>query len=251
MDAKAFFDFVRRELGALNQGQVDGLTLFLDEAARRGTGRESLAYILATAWWETGRTMQPVREAFYIGANAEAWRKKNLRYYPWYGRGYVQLTWERNYRLAAKKLGVDFIARPDDVMIPRHAVRIAFEGMEEGWFTGKALDDCIDDIDEGDAEDLREYTAARRIINGTDKAATIGKLALAFENALRAAGYTATGAAGKPAKPAPVPPAPSGPDEAERQPAPAPDGGMNGLAIGFVVFAVLVAILIAVMIFRG
>jgi hypothetical protein len=74
-------------------------------------------------------------------------------------------------------------------MDPRYAVPIAFDGMTEGWFTGKALDDYIDEIDEPDQKDLQEYVEARRIINGTDKALTIGKIALRFEDALRQAGY--------------------------------------------------------------
>lgn len=190
IDRKRFFDAVRQDFGRLDQGQVDGFTAILDEFEKRRAefGINDLAYMLATAWWETGKTMQPVREAFYISkdfAKAEAWRKRNLRYYPYYGRGLVQLTWLRNYQLAGKKLGIDFASDPDRVMEMRLAVAIMFDGMKEGWFTSKALDDYIDDVDESDAEDLREYTNARRIINGTDKAATIGALALKFEKALR------------------------------------------------------------------
>ncbi len=196
IDRKAFFDGVRRELGALNQGQVEGFNTILAEFEARGAQFSifDLAYMFATTWWETGKTMQPVKEAFYIGdeAKAEAWRKRNLRYYPYYGRGFVQLTWLRNYQLAAKKLGVDFVKFPDRVMIPNLAVKIMFDGMAEGWFTGKALDDYVDDIDESDAEDLREYTNARRIINGTDKAATIGALAVKFERVLTRAARGAT-----------------------------------------------------------
>ncbi len=87
-----------------------------------------------------------------------------------------------------------------------HAVAIMFDGMKEGWFTGKSLDDYIDDIDESDAEDLREYIAARRIINGTDKAATIGRLALLFEKAIKAADKPAKPPAPVPEPPKPIPP---------------------------------------------
>lgn len=190
IDRKAFYDRIRQKLGPLTQSQVDGFELLIDEYERRNDpliSRGDFAYMLATAWWETGKTMQPVREAFYLGEKAEAWRKRNLRYYPYYGRGFVQLTWERNYKLASDKLGVNFVSNPDLVMRPDYAVKIMFEGMLHGWFTGKALDDYIDDVDEGDSEDLREFIAARRIINGTDKAATIGDLALTFEGALKAA----------------------------------------------------------------
>ncbi|GLK80866.1 D-Ala-D-Ala carboxypeptidase family metallohydrolase [Methylopila turkensis] len=197
MQIDAFIAEARARLGAVSGEAENGFRTILGEAAQRGTQVNRLAYILATVWWETARTMQPVREAFFVAPNdfakAEAWRKKNLHYYPYYGRGYVQLTWKANYRHAGEKLGVDFVADPDQVMTAAHALDILFDGMDEGWFTGKALDDYIDEIDEPDSADLAEYVRARRIINGTDKAQTIGGMALAFEAALKAAGYSAAG----------------------------------------------------------
>ena len=216
IDRKAFFDGVRRELGPLNQDQVNGFNAVLAEFERRESTSPDwsifdLSYMLATAWWETGRTMQPVREAFYVGdfAKAEAWRKRNLRYYPFYGRGLVQLTWDFNYRKASQKLGIDFVKNPDRVMEMPLAVAIMFDGMAEGWFTAKALDDYIDDIDESDAEDLREYTNARRIINGTDKAGPIGAIAIKFERVLLRSTLTNTLVASKqPIQPPPDDPGP-------------------------------------------
>ena len=191
MDKKVFFKRIRKYFGSLNQSQVNGFNLILDEALTRNTRINDLAYILATSWWETARTMQAVREAFYISPGnfnkAEAWRKKNLRYYPYYGRGFVQLTWKTNYKKASDALGIDFVGDPDKVMEPKNAVEIMFTGMEKGWFTGKALDDYIDDEDEPDSDDIKEYIEARRIINGKDKAKKIANLALKFEKALRKA----------------------------------------------------------------
>lgn len=186
MDRTAFYAALRPTLGALTQASVVGFELVLDEAHRRASRLHHLAYILATAWWESGRTMQPVREAYWL---SEAWRKKNLRYYPFYGRGLVQLTWQANYQKASDLYGVDFVQNPDLVMEPKHSVNILFDGMRHGWFTGKAMDDYIDGIDESDDEDMREFKAARRVVNGTDKATEIGKLALVFESALKAGGY--------------------------------------------------------------
>lgn len=197
MNSSTFFATLRPEIGPFTKPQVDGFNRILAEALKRGTALSHLAAIIATTWWETGKTMQPVREAFYIGdfAKAEAWRKKNLRYYPYYGRGDVQLTHDFNYSKATeyfnKVLGiaVDFVKNPDLVMRPEYSVIILFQGMTDGWFTTKKLDDYIDGIDEPDSEDLREFINSRRVVNGTDKAATIGGLALKFENALRVAGW--------------------------------------------------------------
>ena len=196
MNRSKFFSSLQSALGSLSNDNKEGFGLILDEADKRLTPKRELAYMFATAWWETGRTMQPVREAFYINSNfdkAEAWRKKNLHYYPYYGRGYVQLTWKANYRKASDKLGVNFVNNPDEVMKPEHSVKIMFDGMAEGWFTGKKLDDYIDEIDEPASEDLQEYVDARRIINGKDKALTIAKLAVKFESALAEAGYGGNG----------------------------------------------------------
>lgn len=188
-----FYNTIRASFGPLKQSQVDGLSLVLDEAIRRDTKLDRLAYMMATAWWETNRTMQPVAEAYWV-KNAAAWRKKHLRYWPYYGRGLVQLTWASNYARATAYFkghghAVDFAATPDLMLHMEYAVPTMFVGMEAGWFTDKKLADYLDDIDESDVEDLREFRNARRIINGTDHAAQIGTEALVFEKALRAAAY--------------------------------------------------------------
>lgn len=192
MKREEFYKSIAGNLGKLSQDNLDGLEVILGEAERRETPINDLAYMLATAWWETAKTMQPVREAFFVSKDpkkAEQWRKNNLHYYPYYGRGYVQLTWKRNYEKASKEIGLDFVADPDLAMVPEHATRIMFTGMREGWFTGRTLDDYIDEIDDPDSKELQEYVKARRIINGTDKDTTIAKIALHFEQTLGASGY--------------------------------------------------------------
>lgn len=127
--------------------------------------REQAAYVLATAYHETAHTMKPVREAFWL---SEGWRADNLRYYPWYGRGYVQLTWEDNYKRAGHVLGYDLTTDPDVVMKPQIASHILVRGMKEGWFTGRSLGDYI-------TPDRVDYLNARRIVNRMDKASLIAE----------------------------------------------------------------------------
>src|ERR1044071_1113225 len=109
MNREAFFAAVRHAPfdGRLSQLQVDGMNAILDAWEQRfsqssssavgrpppGTGdRRWLAYMLATTFHETARTMQPIRE---FG------RGRGTRYgTTYYGRGFVQLTWEANYRKA-------------------------------------------------------------------------------------------------------------------------------------------------------
>lgn len=143
--------------------------LILSHCRRAGLSIKHTAYVLATAKWETNHTMKPVREAYWL---SEEWRKKNLRYYPWYGRGYVQLTWQENYIAAGRKLGLDLTSDPDEVMKPQTAARILVEGCKGGWFTTKKL------------SDYATYEDMRRVVNGTDKAKQIADIARQYEAVL-------------------------------------------------------------------
>lgn len=153
--------------------------LIVQECQRQGLLRNQAAYCLATAYWETNRTMQPVKEAYWL---SDDWRKNNLRYYPWYGRGFVQLTWRQNYERIGQRLSLDLTTDPDDVMEPYTAAKILVLGMREGVFTGKKLDDYI-------TLQRSDYRGARRIVNGMDRASTIAELAEEYEAELLAAGY--------------------------------------------------------------
>lgn len=207
MDRERFYKALRPSLGPFSEANVAGFELVLNEGEKRNTSLHQLAYVLATAWWESGKTMAPVEEAFYLGAKADAYRKR-LRYFPYHGRGLVQLTWKENYRKASDLVGVDLVAQPNKAMDPQVSVLVLFDGMERGWFTGKRLEDYVDDIDEADDEDLREFANARRIVNGTDRQVEIGKLALQFESALKVARYGEAAPVIE-ARPAPLPPRPA------------------------------------------
>lgn len=188
MNREVFYNALRSKLN-LTEQNVFGMEKHLDYAEQKGVSIFYLPKILATSWWESGQTMHPVVEAYWM---SETWRKNNLRYYPHHGRGLIQVTWDYNYIAVAKMLGLPdnfFIKNPDALLEWEYALPALFVGMELGIYTGKKLSDYIDFVDESDQEDLREFANARRIVNGTDKQVTIGKLALTFEHALRKAGY--------------------------------------------------------------
>jgi putative chitinase len=184
MDAAKFFATVRARLGPLAQSQVDGFDTVL--SSLDGLPLAHAAYALATPWHETAKTMQPVREAYWL---SEDWRREHLRYYPWYGRGYVQLTWEPNYRRADAELGLagTLIADADRAMEPVIAARILRRGMVEGWFTGVRLASVLPSRGVATRE---QYMDARTIINGHDKADLIEDHAQVFERALRDGGWS-------------------------------------------------------------
>lgn len=149
-------------------------SLILDTCRKHGLLRNQAAYVLSTARWETNHTMKPVVEAYWL---TEAWRAANLRYYPWHGRGFVQLTWQANYIRAGKALDVDLISKPDRALDAETAAEILVIGCKEGWFTGKKLGDYI-------TLQKSDFVNARRVVNGTDKAQQIAKLAEQYDAAL-------------------------------------------------------------------
>lgn len=95
------------------------------ELERRGIATQSVcAAVLGTIAVETAHTFAPVQEAFWLD---DAWRNANLRYAPHWGRGYVQLTWDYNYRSYGEALGTDLISNADRAMEPAVAAAILAE----------------------------------------------------------------------------------------------------------------------------
>lgn len=181
IDRKIFFDGIRAHPfdGNLTDGQVSGVSAILDEWERRALlDKRWLAYMLATVKWETANTMQPIRE---MGSAAYL---RSKPYWPWTGRGYVQLTWKTNYQKfhdrVLKQFNADIIVSMDLAMQPPIAAFIMFEGMLNGEFTGRKLADFFN-------PSTTDWYNARRIINGLDKAQQIAALGHEFNAVLIAA----------------------------------------------------------------
>jgi hypothetical protein len=201
---KPFFDHVRQDPcgGRLSQEQVIGMQAILvawERRAPRGDLRH-LAYMLATAFHETGGCMIPIREkGTGDGPDADPWDDYLERYdtgrlatalgnspaadgdgVTYAGRGPVMLTGFANYARASRELGIDFIANPDLALVPEHASAILYLGMMQGWFTGKKLGDYFNAVKD-------DPVGARRIVNGQDRARTIARYHRSFLRALKAA----------------------------------------------------------------
>ena len=197
INRKFFFDHVRQQMfgGALTAPQVAGLTAILDmwKAAHAADDERWLAYMFATAFHETDKKMQPIKE---YGSDAYF----NKRYGPppvgqnpglakalgntqpgdgarFAGRGFVQLTGRTNYTTWGTRLGLDLVGHPDLALDLTAALRILDHGMVHGSFTGKKLSQYFNATTE-------DWTGARRIINGTDKAAIIAGYGKAFYAAI-------------------------------------------------------------------
>ncbi len=147
------------------------------ECTAQGIGLPAqVAYVLATVEHETFKTFLPVREGFFVHKEfekAEAWRKAKLSYYPWYGRGYVQLTHEANYARYGTLLGIDLVGDLDLALDPHVSLFVLVHGFETGAFTGARLDTYV-------SKDKTDFVNARRCINLLDKAEEIAALAEAW-----------------------------------------------------------------------
>ncbi len=209
-DRTGFFTHVRATLGrgSLSVAQLDGLNRLLDAFAPRRDlfDPRHQAYILATAWHETGARMQPVTENLNYSARgllatfpnrfsadeAKAYARQpekiaNRVYaarmgngdeaggdgWRFRGRGLVQITGRRNYR----SFGIE--SAPDKALDPIVATRILINGMVSGAFSGARLSDYF-------RPGREDWVKARAIVNGRDKAELVAGYGRVFCEGLRA-----------------------------------------------------------------
>lgn len=170
-----------------NESKRKGLLFLLDHlaASRRIDTIPKHSYTLATVKWETANTFQPVTEygsLHYL---------QSKPYYPYIGRGYVQLTWKENYRKFGNALGIDLINHPDLANVPEFSWQILELGMTDNFgvkdpdFTSYTLEDFF----YINGEDYyKDYFNARKIINPKDydSYAPIAIMASNFEKILQA-----------------------------------------------------------------
>ena len=171
------FDILRERLfgGSLTQTQVDALNYLVQRCEEYVLTYPETAYVLATVLHETAATMLPIKER---GSQTYLESKK---YYPYIGYGYVQLTWEANFKRVGDLIGVDLIKNPERALEKDIASEILIKGMVFGWFTGVGFHRKCPVY----RYNRLRYKRARKIVNGTDKANLIAGYAMQFEKALR------------------------------------------------------------------
>lgn len=164
----------------LRQEQVDGFEAILNEWEKwQLKDLRWLAYMLATAWHETAKTMEAIEEYGKGKGRKYGVPEKGKIYY---GRGLVQLTWGSNYKKMGNLLDIELYEHPELALDLNIAVKIMFEGMTtaesfRGDFTGKDLSMYFNAKKE-------DWVNARRIINGLDKAELIANYGRRFHKAL-------------------------------------------------------------------
>ena len=183
-----FISLYEAQYGALDASQasgIDALLGFLEQDTDVSDVRWA-AYMLATTKWECADMWQPIEE-YGMGqgqpyGNPVTVTGSDGKTYvnTYYGRGYVQLTWEANYQNMSYdlNLGDQLLIHPEQALHPPIAYDIMSFGMRNGSFTGVSLGDFINDSQS-------DYVDARQIINGLDNAELIAGYASALESLLR------------------------------------------------------------------
>lgn len=218
-----FFNNIRSQLfgGTLTGPQVEGINADLDGCS--GLPLSFVAYILATDYHETGKTMQPVSESLNYSVEAlkktYAPRRISTTQAEAYGRrdGFAADQPAIANAIYGGKWGIDNLGNtqegdgwafrgrgkaqitgrrnyrvfgiediPEAALYLKNAVDILVEGSVKGLFTGKRLADYLPTSSTASRD---QFIAARRVINGTDQADKIAGYALAFQSALQAGGW--------------------------------------------------------------
>ena len=158
--------------GFLTSEQINNIRLITNAFAKYGDGDNSkLAYILATAWHESW--LKPIKEYRATQGTALYNTQNQYWYTGYYGRGFVQLTWQSNYQKMGNWLGIDLVNNPDLALQPEVAAKILVYGMINGSFTGKKLSDYI-------TGSYNDFYNARRVVNGLDQAQKINNYAISL-----------------------------------------------------------------------
>ena len=177
INRKATYSEINKNFGKLSQSQVVGFeAIFNMWDFLKLTDTRWLAYILATIWHETAKTMQPVEE-FGKGKGRKYGKRvwysgKLYTDIPsiFYGRGHTQNTWRDIYlKLSIAKENVNrwnFEKYPELLLQMEPSIWATFYAMTTGLYTGRKLSQHFN-------EKINDPKGARKIINGIDKAILI------------------------------------------------------------------------------
>lgn len=153
----------------LTKEQGDNVRLIVAECEKQGvTDLRKIAYVLATCHHECRfKSIKEIRAQ----PGTEVYKMQD-RYWGtgFYGRGFSQLTWRKNYLKFSPVVGMDLVKNPDLVLKPEIGAKILVHGMRRGLFTGKDLDNYFNPT-------RTDWFNARRIVNGVFRAEMVADAA--------------------------------------------------------------------------
>lgn len=103
---------------------------------------------IATVAVETAYTFRPIQEE----DNKDHTYLKAKKYWPYFGRGFIQITWRDNYKLYGDALGVDLVSEPNLALNPGTAASILAKYFRDHHIQVPA--------------ELGNWTRVRELVNG-------------------------------------------------------------------------------------
>jgi predicted chitinase len=146
----------------ITQQRLDNLPYIVQGIETSGIDNMAqVAYILATVAHECSfRCIEEIRAR----PNTAVWHMQEKYWHTgYYGRGFCQLTWKKNYEKFQDLLEIPLVGEPALALDPTISAQILVKGMRDGLFSGKKLSDYITDT-------TRDFTRARRVVNGNFQA---------------------------------------------------------------------------------
>lgn len=213
MNYEEFFELYQHDFKNLTPIRRESIERVLN-AVPPNTPIPHIAYILATAYHETGGSFVPIMENMnYTTAKRlmQVWPSRFPSYefaaqyiynpvklgnyvyngrlgnkmgtddgYNYRGRGLSQLTGKENYEKWGKILGKDFITSPELMCDPEVSAAILVTGLITGEYSGKKLSDYLN-------SEKKDYVNARRCVNADVKlnGQRIADIAQRFETILK------------------------------------------------------------------
>ncbi|HMW39286.1 MAG: hypothetical protein K1X68_13600 [Saprospiraceae bacterium] len=163
-----FIDALKRSFQLSNTQLINASLIIMKFQKYGDEDLRKLNYILATAYHES--KFYPISE-LRASPGTDTYKRQSAYWDSgFYGRGFVQLTFEDNYRKFAKILGLDLVANPDLALEANVSAFILVYGMMNGVFTGRKLSDYIQ-------YQKVDYVGARKVVNGQDRADLIASYA--------------------------------------------------------------------------
>lgn len=176
---------------SLTRSQADGYDAIFDYFEYlKLKDQRWLAYILATAYHETGQRMVPVREGFSstdeeaIQTVTQLYAQGHIRQNyavphengnSYFGRGLVQVTWAENYKKLGRVLGMGnrLYDNPSLALDLEMSVKILLKGMIDSLFNRVGLVHFFNAT-------TTEWVKARKIVSGMDEADVVAGYAHQF-----------------------------------------------------------------------
>ena len=159
----------------LTKAQGNAVRLIVSECEKQGvTDLRQIAYVLGTVYHESRfRSIEEIRAQ--MGTSVY---KMQQKYWPsgFYGRGFSQLTWRKNYQKFSPIVGLDLVKKPDLVLRPEIGAKILVYGMKHGTFVAAGLQ-SMTNLDKYFNAEKTDWFNARRIVNGVFRAEMVAEAA--------------------------------------------------------------------------